>query len=330
MKPMFSGIRIAVVLMAMTQASGAFAAATVGVNAVIRNSVQMKTETDTALRPAVVREQVHIGDAVVSGAQSSLQILLLDKSAFTVGANASITIDRFVYDPNQGTSDIGASVARGAFRFMSGRLTTGAGQSAIQTPVGSIGVRGTIVDGLVGPEVAQVLNGVAGIPALTGNADNALFIVLSGPGVDNQGLDRTGAIDLTVNGMTTALENTGYALLTWGPGQPVFGPFPVSAEIFARLSALLAAAPPVGQGNDSFGAAVIGAGDIGPSNFAPGNIIGASNNGADNNNDDGAAPPSGDLPIFRIDEFLDNRGGGPVAGGPGGGGPTVGGPPGVN
>lgn len=324
---MLSAPRIALALaaLAIMPASEAFAAAAVGVNAVIRNSVQMKTETDAALRPAVVREQVHIGDAVVSGPQSSLQMLLLDKSAFTIGANASITIDRFVYDPNQGTSDIAASVAKGAFRFMSGRLTQGAGQSAIRTPVATIGVRGTIVDGLYGSDVAQLLNGMPGIPAFTGNTDNALFVVLSGPGADNQGLNRPGAIDLDVNGTMTALENSGYALLLWGAGQPVFGPFQVSDEIYARLSALLAAAPPAGQGNDPFGAASIGPGDIGPSNFAPGNIL----SGANDNNDD-APPPSGDLPFFQLQQFLDDRGGvqgpgnqtpgGPVAGGGGGGG----------
>ncbi len=56
----------------------AFAAATkVGVNAAIRNKVEMQTDADTALRPAVPREAVHLGDLVVSGQQSSLQMLLL-------------------------------------------------------------------------------------------------------------------------------------------------------------------------------------------------------------------------------------------------------------
>src|SRR5262249_10986330 len=105
----------------------------VGVNAAIRNKGELQTDADKALRPAVMREDVHLGDLVVSGQQSALQMLLLDQSVFTVGANARMKIDRFVYDPNKGTSDISASIAKGAFRFMSGRLIPGAGHEAIRT-----------------------------------------------------------------------------------------------------------------------------------------------------------------------------------------------------
>src|SRR5208282_5621141 len=93
---------------------------TIGTNAAVRNSVQTKATSEPALHPAVVRAPVHIGDVAVSGDKSALQILLVDQSVFTVGANARMTIDKFVYDPNRGSSDIAASVAKGAFRFMSG------------------------------------------------------------------------------------------------------------------------------------------------------------------------------------------------------------------
>src|SRR5437016_13748366 len=73
----------------------------VGVNALIRNSVQTKSVSEGALHPAVIRAPVHIGDAVVSGQSSQLQILMLDKSVFTVGANARMTIDKFVYDADR-------------------------------------------------------------------------------------------------------------------------------------------------------------------------------------------------------------------------------------
>ncbi len=217
--------------------------AQVGVNAAIRNSVQMKTAADAALRPARLREDVHIGDAVASGADSSLQVLLLDRSVFTVGANASVTIDRFVYDPDRGTGDIAASVAKGAFRFMSGRLQAGAGSQAIKTPVATIGVRGTIVQGLVGPDVADVLAGEPGIPSFSGNLDGATLVLLDGPGGSNQGFDKPGAIDVTIGGQTFPIEHPGYAILVWGPGQPPFGPFKLSDEAFAKLTILLIGNP---------------------------------------------------------------------------------------
>jgi hypothetical protein len=47
----------------------------------------------------VLRQQVILNDEVRTADASWLQILLLDKSTFTVGANARVAIDRFVYDP---------------------------------------------------------------------------------------------------------------------------------------------------------------------------------------------------------------------------------------
>lgn len=233
----------------------------VGVNAAIRNQVEMKTDGDTALRPAKVRDPVHLGDLIVSGKQSSLQMLMLDHSVFTIGADARMTIDRFVYDPDRGTTDIAASVARGAFRFMSGRLTGGAGKSAIRTPVATIGVRGTIVEGVVGPDVLNVLSGEAGVP-FTGNPDDAVLILLNGPGRGANTFDKPGAIDVTGDNGTTSIEHGGVAIVFF-PGQPLFGPFQLSDDAFARLEALLTAPPgPDEQGLADTGSAAVGSGDI--------------------------------------------------------------------
>ena len=229
----------------------------IGVNAAIRNSVQMKAATEAQLHPAVMRGPVHIGDSVVSGPNSALQVLLLDRSVLTVGADARMTIDRFVYDPNRSASDVAASIARGSFRFMSGRSLAGAGRSAINTPVASIGVRGTIVEGAVGLDVPQILAGEAGLPAQTGDPANATLVVLRGPGLSSAGFDKPGVVDVTVAGTSVTLARPGAAALVW-PGQP-----PVlfslsdtaSARLTARLGTGASGSGTFGQGIDSVGAA---------------------------------------------------------------------------
>lgn len=226
----------------------------IGTNAAVRNSVQTKAASDPALHPAVVRAPVHIGDVVVSGDKSALQILLVDQSVFTVGANARMTIDKFVYDPSRGSSDIAASVAKGAFRFMSGPTLAGQGRNAISSPVATIGVRGTIVEGAVGADALAVLEGQPGI-STTGSGDGATLIVLRGPGHTNTGFDKPGAIDVTADGVTVSVEHPGQAVFIPGPGQPPIGPFYLTDANFARLSALLrthagdggAGEPPLGD-----------------------------------------------------------------------------------
>lgn len=211
----------------------------VGVNAAIRNSIRTQPAGESALRPAALREQVRTGDVFVSGAQSQLQILLRDQSIFTVGSNARVTIDRFVIDTDRNAGGASASVARGAFRFVSGR--GGARAGAVRTPVSSIGVRGTVVEAVVGPDALFVLEGHPGLPPFAGSPDEATLIVLRGPGPRGSGFDTPGAIDVTSGGSTFIVERPGQAMFAWAGGS--FGPFELSDEASARLSALLRAAP---------------------------------------------------------------------------------------
>lgn len=236
-------VRTFVAVAALTGALSIFGLAqaqeAVGVNAAIRNSVTTQPAGQGALRPAVLRGQVRTGDVFVSGAQSQLQVLLRDQSIFTVGSNARVTIDRFVIDTERGAGGASASVARGAFRFVSGR--GGARAGAVRTPVASIGVRGTIVETVVGPDALMVLEGHPGLPPFAGSPDDASLIVLRGPGPRGSGLDTPGAIDVTSGDATVTVERPGLAMFAWSGG--LFGPFELSDDSSARLSGLLRTTP---------------------------------------------------------------------------------------
>ena len=239
---------------AMLVATPAFAQApagtAIGVNAAIRNQVSMKTAGAATARPAVLRESVHLSDEISSGPASQLQVLLRDRSIFTIGANARMTIDKFVYDPARGTGDLAASVAKGAFRFMSGRtLSKTGGTTAVRTPVASIGVRGTIVEGVVGDDAISTAEGEKGVPKTGSDPGTATLIVLRGPGPRTDGLDKPGSIEVTSGGKTVLIDQPGYAVFIPGPGQPPIGPFLMSSAAFARLADLLKP-PPTGKGGD--------------------------------------------------------------------------------
>src|SRR3569623_3344257 len=91
-----------------------------GVNAAVVNDVRMKTEANPTVHRAAVKERVSLGYDIATGPASRLQVLLLDRTNFTLGANARLKVDRFVYAPSRSASSVGLSVPRGAFRFMSG------------------------------------------------------------------------------------------------------------------------------------------------------------------------------------------------------------------
>lgn len=247
MKLMLSVSRVALAATVALAMAAPAASQSIGVNAAIKNQVRLKTASDSALRPAVLREAVSLGDQTATGAASALQVLLKDKSMFTVGPNARMTFDRFVYDPNRGTSEVAASVAKGAFRFMSGKTTPNA-RKTINTPVGSIGVRGTIVEGVVGSDVLEVLGGEAGLPALGGDPEQLGLFVLRGPSRKTSGFDTPGLIDVTIGDQTITLDHPGQAILS--VGGHLFGPFDLSDAAFDKLSHLLRTAP-TGPSDDS-------------------------------------------------------------------------------
>jgi hypothetical protein len=93
-----------------------------------------------------------IGDRVVHNERIDtdgaglLQVLLADGTTFTVGPNSRLTIDSFVYDPNRGTAKITASLSKGVFRFIGGRASKSADGVRLNTPIGTVGIRGGIVD----------------------------------------------------------------------------------------------------------------------------------------------------------------------------------------
>ncbi len=242
--PAFKTQLLAAAALASLIAAAPLAAQAVGVTAVVRNNVQVTTAARPTPHKAAVRETISTGNDIVTGAQSMTQLLLLDQTSFTVGANSRVKIDRFVYDPRARQSAVSATVAKGAFRFMSGSaLNKGKERSSINTPVASIGIRGTIVEGVVGPEAIRIARDEAGVPSsIAADPETATLIVLRGPGRNAQGVAR-GAIDITIGNLTIAVEDAGMAVFIPGTGQQPIGPFLLSNQGISILRGQLAPRP---------------------------------------------------------------------------------------
>jgi hypothetical protein len=187
---------------------------------------------------------VLLNDRVRTGPNSRLQILLADRSTFTVGSNANIAIDRFVYDPQSNARASGVSVARGAFRFMSGRaLQRPSGPVSVRTPVASIGIRGTIVEGVVGSDAVQIAATQEAVGNVKNDPETATLILLRGPGPRTQGDTIPGAVDINVQDRVIALEGTNMALYVPGPGLPPIGPFKMTPQGLQGFQNLLRTQP---------------------------------------------------------------------------------------
>ncbi|HEX7750928.1 MAG TPA: FecR domain-containing protein [Novosphingobium sp.] len=210
----------------------------VGIASAVVNNVQVRSGGAPQAHAARIRERLSLADQVSTGARSRLQILLLDRSTFTVGADARLTIDRFVYDP--AGSSVSASVAKGAFRFLSGGRGHRGGGSSIKTPVATIGIRGTIVDGTVGPEAVAIARGEGKVTrGMTVDPQTATLVVLRGPGARTGGKVGVGAISVTAGGVTVDCERPLLAVFVPAPGAAPIGPFTISLPGLAQLNDLI-------------------------------------------------------------------------------------------
>lgn len=200
--------------------------AAIGVAALVVKEVKLANAQQPKGKPVKIRQRIALGDQIQTGKASRLQVLLLDRSSFSIGANARLTIDRFVYDPARGR-DAGASVTRGAFRFLSGQRNS-ANRATIASPVATIGIRGTILEGTVGEGATAIAKGeVRAVRDAKADKKTATLVVLRGPGERTQAGADIGAASVVSGGVTVDLGE---------PMQAAYVPRAGAAPITFRLS----------------------------------------------------------------------------------------------
>src|SRR5271170_8314298 len=135
-------------------------------------------------RRLVLGQDVVFNERITTEAQGQTQILFVDESTLSVGPDANMVIDQFVYDPNAGTGKLAASLTRGVFRFVGGKLSKQDNAVTLRTPTATIGIRGGVMLVNLRPDCAASGSrfGAAGCNALE-------VIFVYGKGVTVTGLN---------------------------------------------------------------------------------------------------------------------------------------------
>ena len=125
------------------QAGGGPAAATV------IGHVSRVAGSATAIRNGVAIE-LHMGDTVNKGdviqaaSDSSLGLTFIDGTVFGLSSNARMVLNDMVYDPNGSSNSSLLSLVQGTITFVAGE-TAKHGDMKVNTPVATMGIRGTAV-----------------------------------------------------------------------------------------------------------------------------------------------------------------------------------------
>ncbi|WP_354103138.1 VCBS domain-containing protein [Bradyrhizobium sp. LB14.3] len=122
-----SGIAAAQVIGHVTKLSGSATAVRNGVSIILNNG-----------------DNVEKGDVVSTGGDSTLGITFIDGTVFGLSSNARMVLNEMVYDPNGSNNSSLLSLVAGTITFVAGE-TAKHGDMKIDTPVATMGIRGTAV-----------------------------------------------------------------------------------------------------------------------------------------------------------------------------------------
>jgi len=120
----------------------------VSAQAAVAASVGMVTKVENQAQvggaKAVVGTLVQANDQLSTGPKSRLEVTFRDKTTVTLGENATLVVDRYVFNPEQSTGELLVSSSVGAFRMATGRLNEMRNKKInASTPYAALAVRGT-------------------------------------------------------------------------------------------------------------------------------------------------------------------------------------------
>jgi len=93
-----------------------------------------------------VGSRLYTGDILETGGDSAVGVLLADETSLSMGADGRMVLDEMIYDPGTQEGAMSLSVLKGVYTIVSGMVSkTDPDAMVINTPVGSIGIRGTQV-----------------------------------------------------------------------------------------------------------------------------------------------------------------------------------------
>jgi len=98
---------------------------------------------EQAPRSIAIGNELFRDELITTGPDGHLHILFRDESNMTLGPNAVLRIDEFVYNPTTGVGNLVVEQTAGVMRFIGGAISK-TGQVRINTVVGTIGVRGGV------------------------------------------------------------------------------------------------------------------------------------------------------------------------------------------
>ena len=116
----------------------------VGLAVAVRNNV---SQIEPRISRILTGDDVIRDELVETKADSGAKFVLKDSTNLVLGPNSTLRLDRAVFSGETTVADIAIKLALGSFRFITGQSAKES--YAINTPLATIGIRGTTLDFLI-------------------------------------------------------------------------------------------------------------------------------------------------------------------------------------
>jgi hypothetical protein len=149
-------------VLALTPTLG-FAQTAIGNTSKVVN--QVEAAAANAVRRLALRDSIFQAEVIRTSARSATELVFRDETTITIGPEAQVTLDTFVFDPDPAKAKVVVRQSIGALRFVSGKSANIAYE--IRTPTATIGVRGTVFTVVVAANGLTTVTVEAGIVAVS-------------------------------------------------------------------------------------------------------------------------------------------------------------------
>ena len=135
------------------------------------------------------RDSVAKDELLETSPSGDMRVRFVDGTDLTVGGNSAIIVDELCFDPDTKGGNAVINLAAGTFFYVSGKLPKE--NISIQTPVATIGIRGTELAITVNPDGTTVVGVVSGAAAVSSKTTGKTDYIAAGKSVGINKYGRT-------------------------------------------------------------------------------------------------------------------------------------------
>ena len=157
-----------------------------GVGPEIGTVNKVESPAQVGAETAIVGTPVHMNDELRTGPKGRLQVTFRDGTTLTLGEKATVSIDRYVYNPDRSTGELALKTGVAAFRLATGKISEMRRKDInVKTPVAALAIRGTDVWwGPIDGQFGVLLVEMHAAPVDVSNEAGGVTLSHSGEGTD--------------------------------------------------------------------------------------------------------------------------------------------------